>query len=202
MRRRIQIDGSHQVSVFRKCQNFYLRAYCANLDVRNVLNTGAQQGSKDKEGNLYESYFPGADFFTLDLEGSVGSHHFKADLLNLNTIPMQFDLVLLMSVIEHVRNPFKMGEELLKITHEGSYIYVAAPFFYPVHKGGSTEDYWRFTPQAIGEIFYYCDTLRLDYYPTVVRTVDDRPSYWNDENATFTGFSTLLRRSPSPPKTR
>lgn len=190
----IEVEGEHKASIFRQHQNRYLKEYCTSLPVRSVLNTGAKPQAMDKEGQTYESYFPDAVFYTLDLEEVPEQpNHFKADLLLLDNINQRFDLILMMSVLEHVTNPFQVGQALKNILTPQGYIYIAAPFFYPVHSGAGFGDYWRFTPESMEHIFDYCKVVQFHHYPSVIRKVDDRPVYWNKPDTTFTGFSMLLQ---------
>jgi len=192
---KIKVHGNYKTSVFRTYQNLYLKNFFRSKAYEKILNVGALPQETDKEKSCYEAYFPAADFFTLNLEDTpTNEKHIQADLMDLSHIDQQFDLVLMMSVLEHVKNPFKVSEELKHITDVGSEIYIAVPFFYPLHMGRETRDYWRFTPDSIETLFDYCSVEQIEYYPSVIKAVTDRDRWWNDGRTTFTGFSMLLRR--------
>ena len=200
-KKRINIRGNYKASVCRKYNNFYLQEYISSILITTVLNAGAKPNAYDKESKIYEKYFDkNVDFFTLDLfdlpsDFKDRDRYIKGDLMDLSNVNKAFDLILLMSVMEHVANPFLMAEELKRIMHEKSYIYLAVPFFYPMHAIPSIDmdDYWRFTPSAIKLLFPYCNILELDYYPSVIRTIEDRKTYWDNEINHCTGFSMLLQ---------
>lgn len=198
---KVKVKGNYKTSVFRKYQNLYLKKYCNNLPVNTVLNVGAKPNAGDKEGDIYENYFFNAEnFFTLDLMDLPENYkdkerHLKGNLLDLSTFDKKFDLILIMSVIEHLENPFKMSEELKKILTPQGYIYIAMPFFYPVHETPEIRDYWRMTPDGVKLLFNYCNVIKQDYYPSVLEQVRDRDVYWDNENSTYSGFSMLFQRN-------
>jgi SAM-dependent methyltransferase len=113
--------------------------------------------------------------------------------MDLSNVDQQFDLILMMSVLEHVENPFLVAEKLRRIMTRGGYLYLAMPFFYPVHEGPTFGDFWRFTPTSVTQLFSDCEIVSVDCYPSVIRSVADRRNYWNEQNTTYTGFSALLR---------
>ena len=193
-RSQILVYGRHSTSSFRKYQNLYLREYCSNLGVKTILNIGAHQDGSDKEGKLYKDYFPDAEFYTMDLCPSESERHIVADIMDLSNVDQQFDLILLMSVLEHVEKPFLAAEKLRKLMPDGGYLYFAVPFFYPVHEGPHFGDFWRFTPASVPHLFDYCDVVKTDYHPTVIRSVADRRNYWNEKNSCYTSFSSLLKK--------
>lgn len=76
------------------------------------------------------------------------------DFLNREAIlPLaeRFDFVLCFDTLEHVPNPFMFCENLIFVTRNGGYIYVATVFEWPYHP--SPEDYFRFSPSGLKECF-------------------------------------------------
>ena len=191
--RGVRVYGRHRTSVYRQHQNRFLREYCSSMDVQAVLNIRAQPGSADKEGGCYEDYFPDADFFTLDRNSVDHPRHIVADLMDLSNVLRKFDLILMMSVLEHVEQPFLAASKLRRLLNDDGHLYLTLPFFYPVHEGPDFGDFWRFTPSSLPQVFDYCDVVAVDSYPSVIRAVADRRSYWREENTSSTGFSALLR---------
>jgi SAM-dependent methyltransferase len=181
-------------SIFREHQNRFLKQYAAGLDVSNVLNLGAMPNATDKEGSKYEAYFPEADFRTLDLGENADPRHTQADLMALPDAFPQFDLVLAMSVIEHIDRPWLAAPHIASVVRPGGYLYIAMPFFYPVHEGPYYGDHWRCTPSAMGFLFPDLEVVRFDLYPTSICAVRDRKTYWRDPANTYSGFSMLLRK--------
>lgn len=63
----------------------------------------------------------------------------------------KFDLGICMDLLEHVSNPFTVAENIYNSLNKGAYLFVTAPFVWEIH--GHPEDYWRFTPQGLRELF-------------------------------------------------
>jgi SAM-dependent methyltransferase len=183
-------------SIFRRHQNKFLREYGRDLRPASVLNLGAKPDAGDKEGSTYERYFPDAEFLTMDLGPSDHPRHRQADLMALADESLgQHDLVLAMSLIEHIDRPWVAAPNITRLVKPGGHLYVAMPFFYPVHEGPYYGDHWRATPSALGFLFEGLEPVRHDYYPSSLTVVADRSTYWNDPNSTAAGFSMLLRKA-------
>lgn len=63
----------------------------------------------------------------------------------------QFDHVDCVSVLEHVRRPWKMAESLEQCLKDGGTILVCVPFVWRLHSYPS--DYWRMTAEALSVLF-------------------------------------------------
>jgi 2-polyprenyl-3-methyl-5-hydroxy-6-metoxy-1,4-benzoquinol methylase len=105
-----------------------------------------------------------------------------------------YELVLAMSVIEHIDRPWMAAPNIVRLVKPGGHLYIAMPFIYPVHEGPYFGDHWRARPSAMPFLFEGMDVVRYDHYPTSVASVRDRKRYWNDPNACAAGFSMLMRR--------
>ena len=64
--------------------------------------------------------------------------------------PEHFETVIMVSVFEHVDNPYKVSDALFKIIKPGGYLINSTPFLFPYHP--SPEDNWRFSPTALKRI--------------------------------------------------
>lgn len=64
---------------------------------------------------------------------------------------LRFATVICFSVLEHCRNPFRMGEAIGRLTGDGGVVLVSVPFSWQIHAYPS--DYWRFTAEGVREIF-------------------------------------------------
>jgi SAM-dependent methyltransferase len=62
-----------------------------------------------------------------------------------------FDLVICCSVLEHVRRPWEMAENLTRLLRPGGTIYVAVPWVWRYHP--YPDDYFRFSWRGIAELF-------------------------------------------------
>lgn len=67
-----------------------------------------------------------------------------------NIYPEQFATVIVVSVMEHVDNPYKVSDALFKIIKKGGWLFNSTPFLFPYHP--SPEDNWRFSPVALRRI--------------------------------------------------
>ena len=190
---KIRVKRYGKTSVLRKHQNKYLRELTSKLNVSSVLNLGAVPLSPDKEKGTYEDYFPTATFTTFDLSESDHPNHIKGDLMDDNLDIGQFDLVLAMSVIEHIDKPWIAAPVISNLIKPGGHLFVAMPWFYPVHKGPGFGDHWRITPSGLEHLFEDLSLVQTEHFPTSIKTVCDRKTYWNDENSTACGFAALFR---------
>jgi SAM-dependent methyltransferase len=67
--------------------------------------------------------------------------------------PDHFETVILVSVFEHVENPYKISDALYKIVKPGGYLFNSTPFLFPYHP--SPEDNFRYSPRALKRIHEY-----------------------------------------------
>jgi len=72
------------------------------------------------------------------------------------------DAIICCSVLEHVKNPFIAANEMYRTLKTGGYAYVYVPFLYYYHaEPGYYGDYWRFTEEAIRELFKEFATIEI-----------------------------------------
>jgi hypothetical protein len=64
--------------------------------------------------------------------------------------PDFFETVIMVSVFEHVNNPYEVSDALYKIIKPGGYLINSTPFLFPYHP--SPEDNFRFSPVALKRI--------------------------------------------------
>ncbi len=70
-----------------------------------------------------------------------------------------FDIVLCISVLEHLEEPAKAIEEMKRVLKPGGKIIVSVPFMYPIHE--SPGDYWRFTKFGLKSLFKDWETEKI-----------------------------------------
>ncbi len=195
--RKIKVNGNRKVSVFRSLQNQILQKDITTIpSIKTVLNVGSRQDESDKEGKLYRDYFEQVKYFTLDKNHEVDHpQHLKCDLHDLSAVNKKFDLILLMSVLEHVEMPWQVFDQLGRLMHEDSYIFVTVPFFYPLHKdpGSKYSDYWRFTADALPVLAPDLEIVWFKPIDSVILAVEDRDAYWDIDN-TLSGYAILLKK--------
>lgn len=64
--------------------------------------------------------------------------------------PKHFATVILVSVFEHVNDPYEVSDALFRIVKPGGHLINSTPFLFPLHP--SPEDNWRFSPLALRRI--------------------------------------------------
>lgn len=188
--------ASHKLSKLRLAENTLLKEVSQTLKPETVLNAGAQGDSQDKQGKRYRDYFPNARFYSVDQRPSTEDpNHFAMDLHRLSEISLTFDLVLCLNVLEHVRNPFIVAQQLTRVLKPSGYLFVTVPFIYPAHPAldKGFDDYWRFTGAGLKELFSVLDTVWIREIPSVLVSVDDRPKHWK-KASTATGIAGLFHK--------
>lgn len=63
----------------------------------------------------------------------------------------EFDLVLCLSVLEHLEEPSRAIKEMRRVLKPGGKILVSVPFMFPIHDAPG--DYWRFTKFGLRKLF-------------------------------------------------
>jgi len=61
-----------------------------------------------------------------------------------------FNTVILVSVFEHINNPYEISDALYSIVKPGGYLFNSTPFLFPYHP--SPEDNFRYSPTALKKI--------------------------------------------------
>lgn len=115
------------------------KAFLARFGTRGaVLDIGC--------GNdLYRDIFPNKKTLELNPRGAVD---FEADAEDMPIVPSDsFDVVLLMGVMEHMKNPANALQEIHRVLKKGGLLLMAVPFIYPIHDYPS--DHWRFTEEGL-----------------------------------------------------
>ena len=187
--------GGKKASIFRTWQNRCLREFCDGLAPTSVLNLGAEPEAADKEGRRYRDYFPDARFRTLDTRPHDHPDYIQGDLTRPSAGVGPFDLVLCMSVIEHIDRPWAAAPVITDLVAPGGHLYVAMPWFYPTHEGEDYGDHWRARPSGLRLLFDRMAVVREAAMPSPVAVVRDRRKWWRKPDAAAAGFCLLLRRT-------
>lgn len=60
-----------------------------------------------------------------------------------------------MDLLEHARNPFLVAKNISDSLKKGALLFVTAPFVWDIHTHpeDNWNDYWRFTPEGLTELF-------------------------------------------------
>lgn len=75
----------------------------------------------------------------------------------------QFDVVIALSVLEHVQDIFSASKELSRITKSGGKVFLETPFLWRIH--GPVPDFWRISEYAYQFLFRDNFNIQLDTFP-------------------------------------
>lgn len=89
-------------------------------------------------------------YTTMDIEAFPGID-VVGDALNPPFADASFDSVISMHVLEHVKEPWVMIEQIKRILRPGGTAIICAPFMYPYH--ADPHDYFRFSEEGIRHLF-------------------------------------------------
>lgn len=78
------------------------------------------------------------------------SPHLVGDIQQLPFQTDSVDGIICNAVLEHIPEPYKAVEEILRILKPGGKVFIYAPFLYPYH---DQIDYYRFTVDALAFLF-------------------------------------------------
>lgn len=87
----------------------------------------------------------GCEFLGIDKLDHVGAD-MVADIAQPMELGRMFDVAFCIEVLEHVKYPAVVLQNIHRHLKPGGTLYLSAPFRYPIH---SEEDYWRFTDQGL-----------------------------------------------------
>lgn len=132
--------------MFKKITRGKLREFLAtkkNWDTLEILDIGGER-------DFYKEYFPNSHKITLNIDPKrkpdvVGDAH---DLSQFKE--NQFDLVLMIAVMEHLKDPEKVVREVKRVLKPGGKFIFTTVFIFPIHDAPG--DYWRFTYFGLKEL--------------------------------------------------
>jgi len=119
-----------------------------------VLEVGSK--SYPPHNQDYRSLFPGCDYVGVDMEEGenvdvVLDLTKDFNVVNRKLGNRKFKTIIMFSVLEHCRNPWKLARNITKLLDHNGILFVNAPFCHHLHSYPG--DYWRFTPDAIKILF-------------------------------------------------
>ena len=75
--------------------------------------------------------------------------------------PESIDLIVCCSVLEHVKKPWRMAENIDRLTRSGGKIYISVPWVWRYHP--YPDDYFRFSWRGIEELFENVQCSDMSY---------------------------------------
>ncbi len=119
-----------------------LKKYSANKNGKKILEIGSGTSS-------YRRFFKNCSFLSTDIKKFSGVDEI-ADVTKLRYKSNYFDIVICVSVLEHVKDYQKAVSEIFRVLKSGGEAVIVVPFLFPLHD--VPDDYWRFTDYALKEI--------------------------------------------------
>jgi len=133
------------------------RAAESSTSGQRVLDAGAGEGR-------YRPYFEHLHYVGIDLAVGDASWDYSrlnvlGDLTNLPLCDKVFDLVLCLEVLEHVREPQQVLQELYRVLRPGGKLYFSVPMSWHQHQ--QPHDYFRYTSFGLR---YLLDKVGFDVH--------------------------------------
>jgi len=141
--------------------NTYFQEILGPRTFGSVLNIGAGRASAIFR---QPEMFAASEYHTLETPGDVpATYHCSAEMMD--GVPDEhYDWVISTAVLEHVRDPWAVARQAMRVTKPGGFSYTLAPFAHQVHVGPDYGDYWRFTPNAMEILFTGCKLREVEVW--------------------------------------
>jgi len=129
-------------------------------------------GSKDY-GNTssFRDYYTSSDYIGIDMEEGENVDHVLDLTKNIGPLAREhFELGICCSVLEHVRKPWVMAENISCLIRPSGTLYLSVPWVWRYH--AYPDDYYRFSWRGIIELFpdfdwqniYYSTNIENEFY--------------------------------------
>jgi len=99
--------------------------------------------------NSYKKKFPKSDWTATDINFE-GDADLITDATDLKFSDNQFDVIICISVLEHIFEYQKALKEIRRVLKKKGILILSTPFIFPYHDYPG--DYWRFSDQAIKKL--------------------------------------------------
>lgn len=134
-------------------------------EFKNISLTGAVLDLGGECGSEYINLISGVYTVTkVNLSKEVGCD--VVHDLEVAPLPFEsnsFDAVVLNNTLEHIFHARELLSEAVRIAKPGGSVIVTVPFLFPIHP--SPHDYWRFTEEALRQMFKDCGVQQIKITP-------------------------------------
>ncbi len=142
----------HLISGGWKYRNGKIDNFASTCHTKRILEIGS--GTTSCKQFFDESN----EFVCSDYEGRHG--HMKLDAASFK-VKEKFDVILLMSVLEHVPDFWKVVPNCFNALNNGGMLFIFSPMFYPLHN--EPEDFWRITVHGFKHLLKDFKSTEFDY---------------------------------------
>lgn len=154
-------------------QVIYLRKVMPQVD-GPVQEIGSKDYGSENNGptSSFRTTYPGVEYIGADLEDGKGVDVVVDLCAGTDPLPREhFALVICCSVMEHVRRPWIMAENITSLVRPGGRLYISVPWVWRYHP--YPDDFFRFSWRGIAEIFpgfewrhaVYSTTVPNEFFP-------------------------------------
>ena len=141
----------------------------------DVLDVGGRNIKADRDRS-YKHLVDCKNYYIADLNEGYNVTHKMPDEYTLPFEDRSIDLVVSGQTLEHVRNPFRLVTEMVRVLKHSGYIILIAPSTGRRH---DMVDYWRFMDDAFHAIAYECGLKTVaDWIDK--SAPDERSAQWSD----------------------
>lgn len=102
----------------------------------------------------------GHEYHSFDTQGNVD---FIGTIENCKFLDETYDVVIALSVLEHVGNIFNASKEITRITKSHGKVFLETPFAFKIH--GPVPDYWRITNFTYDFLFSDFFDIEINSFP-------------------------------------
>lgn len=103
----------------------------------------------------------GCEYKTLDIIKGVADY--TGSIEDLSFLDKKFDIIIALSVLEHVKNIFSVPKQFNNYTNDNGTIFINVPFMFKVH--GPVPDYWRISTYGLDALFSEYFNLSFNTFP-------------------------------------
>lgn len=100
-------------------------------------------------------------YHTLDI--IEGTADYTGSIEDLSFLDKKFDVIILLSVLEHVKYIFNVPKHFYEHTKDNGILFINVPFLFKVH--GPIPDYWRISTYGLDALFSKYFDLSFSTFP-------------------------------------
>lgn len=148
-------------STSRMSLNFELDKQFKKLKKGIVLEVGSGYSTCNK-------YVPYTKYLTLDIN-EKSKPDICSDLHSIKWESNYFDTVIAIEVLEHIQNPQKAINEMLRILKPNGICIISTRFIHAYHAG--PKDYYRFTWDSLNDLFRECKKVEVIHHGNKLQSI-------------------------------